>query len=258
MRRATGCLLAFLLGVARSFQPASLRDPRSRARVVLTALEPSSTPSDGMWDERELWALEDCVPRYSLDSGRLVLWERMALDVPEFVTRSADELRACWLDPPMPLQKGDLVRAAVKSPPRLEQWERLEDGSVRGVLFGVSGVRDGCVRATVDPQPPAEGSSLAEAEQWCIRTRDGDVFQLGLEAPEASDLAPTLSGARANVGAVATVAGEAGKAALPAVAATAATFAAPAAVAALIVGGVLVATNGHLHLPHLDINVFLV
>ena len=33
---------------------------RTRARVVLTG---SST-----WDERELWALEDAVPRYSVDA----------------------------------------------------------------------------------------------------------------------------------------------------------------------------------------------
>ena len=34
-----------------------------------------------------------------------------------------------------------------RCPPRLEEWERLEDGSVRGVLYGVAGVRDGGIRA---------------------------------------------------------------------------------------------------------------
>ena len=57
-----------------------------------------------------------------------------------------------------------------RCPPRLEEWERLEDGSVRGVLYGVAGVRDGGIRATVPAIPAEVGCSMAEAEQWCVRT----------------------------------------------------------------------------------------
>jgi len=179
----------------------------------------------------------------------------MALNVPEFATRTADELRACWLDPPMALQKGRLAQAAVESPPRLEQWERFADGSVRGVLYGASGVRDGCVRATVEP---ATAETVAEEEQWCVRTADGDVFELGMQAEPSSDALAAEGDLASGVSALASTAGDASKAALPAVAATAATFAAPAAVAALLVGGAMIASGGHLHIPHLDINVFLV
>ena len=164
--------------------------PRASARMVATS---APTASQGeLWDERELWALEDAVPRYAVDAGRLVCWDRLALDVPELMSRSGEELRACWFDPPTALQKGKLENAAAECPPRLEEWEWLEDGSVRGVLYGVAGVRDGGIRATVAAVPAEVGCSMAEAEQWCVRTRDGDVYQLGRQIATSDDLAPNL------------------------------------------------------------------
>ena len=164
--------------------------PRASALMVATS---APTASQGeLWDERELWALEDAVPRYAVDAGRLVCWDRLALDVPELMSRSGEELRACWFDPPTALQKGKLENAAAECPPRLEEWEWLEDGSVRGVLYGVAGVRDGGIRATVAAVPAEVGCSMAEAEQWCVRTRDGDVYQLGRQIATSDDLAPNL------------------------------------------------------------------
>ena len=139
--------------------------PGTSQAELLRTPEPTS-----LWDERELWALEDAVPRYAVDAGRLVCWDRLALDVPELITRSGEELRSCWFDPPTALQKGKLEDALAECPPRLEEWERLEDGSVRGVLYGVAGVRDGGIRATVPAIPAEVGCSMAEAEQWCART----------------------------------------------------------------------------------------
>lgn len=236
---------------------------RRRTGFTLVALE--QPPADGsvelratgsaghLWDDRELWALEDSVPRYSIDSGRFVLWDRMVLDVPELAGRSAEELRNCWLDPPMPLQKGMLEHASVQRPPRLEQWEQLEDGSVRGVLYGADGIRDGCVRATVEPSTTG---SLAEVERWCIHTRGGNVFQLGLEA--VTDAGDSPDGEKSTLNALVDATSKAGQAALPTVTAAAATAAAPAAIAAILVGGALIASGGHLHIPHIDVSVFVV
>ena len=215
-----------------------------------------TTAGQSTWDERELWALEDAVPRYSLDAGRFVLWDRLALDVPEFCTRSGEELRICWLDPPLPLQKGHLADAPAERPPRLEEWERLEDGSVRGVLYGVAGVRDGGVRATVAALPAATGDSVAEAEQWCVRTRDGDIFQLGRKVQPAEG---ALEASAAPLDLVSPQAvGQAAAAAVPGAARALVAVAAPAVVLALLAGGAMVATGGHLHLPHVDFNVFIV
>jgi len=160
--------------------------------VATSGPVPPATSQGELWDERELWALEDAVPRYAVDAGRLVCWDRLALDVPELMSRSGEELRACWFDPPTALQKGKLENAAAECPPRLEEWEWLEDGSVRGVLYGVAGVRDGGIRATVAAVPAEVGCSMAEAEQWCVRTRDGDVYQLGRQIATSDDLAPNL------------------------------------------------------------------
>jgi len=231
------------------------------ARALMTLNEVMSCAADSSkgrkfsstWDERELWALEDAVPRYAIESGRHVLWDRLARDVPELVMRSAYELRACWLDPPVTLQKGNLKDAPVECPPRLEQWERLEDGSVRGVLYGVLGVRDGCVRATVAAIPAAAGS-VAEAEQWCVRTRDGDVFQLGHELRASTG----ALGSEQSDNSVASSAGKADAMVMSTVIATAATFATPAMLLALLAGGALLATGGHVHIPHVDVNIFVV
>jgi hypothetical protein len=41
------------------------------------------------------------------------------------------------------------------------------------------------IRASVSANPAEVGFSMAEAEQWCVRTQDGDIYQLG--APGARD-----------------------------------------------------------------------
>lgn len=89
--------------------------PRASALMIATSEPVPPTTSQGeLWDERELWALEDAVPRYAVDAGRLVCWDRLALDVPELITRSGEELRSCWFDPPTALQKGKLENAAAE------------------------------------------------------------------------------------------------------------------------------------------------
>ena len=89
--------------------------PRASALMVATREPAPPTATQGeLWDERELWALEDAVPRYAVDAGRLVCWDRLALDVPELMSRSGEELRACWFDPPTALQKGKLENAAAE------------------------------------------------------------------------------------------------------------------------------------------------
>ena len=90
--------------------------PRASALMVATSepVLPPTTSQGELWDERELWALEDAVPRYAVDAGRLVCWDRLALDVPELITRSGEELRSCWFDPPTALQKGKLENAAAE------------------------------------------------------------------------------------------------------------------------------------------------
>lgn len=226
--------------------------PRACALMVATSQGELATSQDELWDERELWALEDAVPRYAVDAGRLVLWDRLALDVPELITRSGEELRTCWFDPPTKLQKGKLENALAECPPRLEDWERLEDGSVRGVLYGVAGVRDGGIRATVPAIPAEAGCSMAEAEQWCVRTRDGDVYQLGREIESSGELATLeIPDSVGEAAAVAVAAAPGAKRALVAVAV-------PAAALAVLVGGIMLASGGHLHLPHVDVSVFIV
>ncbi|KAL1526207.1 hypothetical protein AB1Y20_014933 [Prymnesium parvum] len=234
--------LLALLSPARSWTPPVPPPHSTPSRITLTALD----PPPAVWEERELWALEDSVPRYSLEAGRYVLWDRIALDVPELLGRSADELRSCWLDPPLAIEKGALAGAPVERPPRLERWEELADGQVRGVLYGAPAIRDGCVRATVEP---AAAGSLAEAERWCVRTSGGDVFQLCGEAGAEERRGEARAGGEgeAVVGAALAAAGSA-----------APSVGVAAAVAALLVGGVLAASGGHVHLPHVDISVFVV
>ena len=49
------------------------------------------------WGERETWALEDSVPKFSLEDGQVTLWRRMSLEVPELLTFSPEDLKARWL-----------------------------------------------------------------------------------------------------------------------------------------------------------------
>eukprot|EP00966_Prymnesium_polylepis_P187444 4345733-Prymnesium_polylepis.1 len=79
MRQSLSLVFATLLATARGWRAAfpTLRAHGSRARLVLTALDPTpgleplGGASTDLWDERELWALEDSVPRYAVDDGRL-------------------------------------------------------------------------------------------------------------------------------------------------------------------------------------------
>ena len=109
---AASLCLAFAKPARGGFPARPALRPRASALMVATS---APTASQGeLWDERELWALEDAVPRYAVDAGRLVCWDRLALDVPELMSRSGEELRACWFDPPTALQKGKLENAAAE------------------------------------------------------------------------------------------------------------------------------------------------
>ena len=142
--------------------------------------------SNDEWDKRELWALEDSVPRYSLEDGELVLWRRMTLEVPELITRTPDELRSRWLA----LQSAAGAHpVAAANPPSLENWEASRGGKFEGEIFGVQGVRDGSVRAVVRGINATASSVYSEAARWCVRTSGGDLFQLGVprRSAEASE-----------------------------------------------------------------------
>jgi len=145
------------------------------------ALVRASALGSASWSERELWALEDSVPRYALDAGRMVLWRRITLDVPELFDRSPEELRSRWLT-----LQGAPNGIAAENPPCLENWFQLEDGSYQGELHGVAGVQDGSLRATITfDRASAEVSEIAEVERWIVRSDAGDVFQLGRSGSEA-------------------------------------------------------------------------
>lgn len=153
------------------------------------------------FDERSLWALEDSVPRFSLDGGRLVLWRRMCLEVPELLAYKPDELRARWLALTASRAKAEGSSATPPTLddmlPCLEDWVCVEPGRYEGALHGLDGLRDGAVRATVehDSELAAEimkGSAATEEgldgqRRW-VRTRSGEIFQLGaarIEDPTA-------------------------------------------------------------------------
>ena len=144
-----------------------------------TSFTPSAVSEDA-WSEREAWALEDSVPRYTVQCDRrgpLVLWRRLQVDTPELAGRSVDALRARWLAEHAADE--DMIKAAnADCPPCLEDWERLADGSYRGKLTAVSGVR-GALVATVAVDPGQPLGSRAEAELWCFRSSSGDLFELG-------------------------------------------------------------------------------
>ena len=69
-------------------------DVDAAAKAAATALAACEFAG---WDDRALWALEDSVPRFSLEGGRLILWRRMSIEVPELVAFTPAELRARWL-----------------------------------------------------------------------------------------------------------------------------------------------------------------
>jgi len=152
------------------------------AAVLDTAPAPAASLAlnSVVWSERQSWALEDSVPRYTVDSdgtGPIVLWRRMQVDVPELSDLSVDALRARWVFEHA-ADAGAVAAASAARPPCLEDWERLPDGSYSGKLTSVAGVQGGLV-ATVAVDPGHALTSLAEAELWCIRSASGDLFELG-------------------------------------------------------------------------------
>lgn len=141
MTRTFG-LLACAIASARALQsPMSGRWPQQRRSPGVDAVSSSQLSID--WTARELWALEDSVPQYTVAVGEgsgahIILWRRMQLDVSELCGRSISELRGRWA-----AERGAAAAAvaAVDSPPCLERWERLPDGSYRGELTSARAAR---------------------------------------------------------------------------------------------------------------------
>ena len=166
--------------------------PSTAAATAAAAL--ASMEFDG-WDARSNWALEDAVPKFSLDGGKIVLWRRMSLEVPELLTFSAAELRAKWLATAGP----DVAARLQDEPPYLEDWVCVGPGRYEGAIFNLPSMRDGALRGTVEhfdgelelasaagtaaSAGGADGECAFEAldgtRRW-VRTRDGALFQLGL------------------------------------------------------------------------------
>ncbi|EOD28392.1 hypothetical protein EMIHUDRAFT_449968 [Emiliania huxleyi CCMP1516] len=141
MTRTFG-LLACAIASARALQsPMSGRWPQQRRSPGVDAVSSSQLSID--WTARELWALEDSVPQYTVAVGegsgaQIILWRRMQLDV--------------------------------------------------------AGMRGGLV-ATVETDPDAAPASRAEAEGWCVRSRAGDLFELGAQRVEAEPAVAAADGA---------------------------------------------------------------
>jgi len=75
-----------------------------------------------------------------------------------------------------------------EDPPCLEEWEEAEPGLYQGRLHGLEGVRDGSLTVTVEHDLDAVlaagdtvSDSLDGARRY-VRTRTGELFQLGLPA----------------------------------------------------------------------------
>ena len=95
-----------------------------------------------------------------------------------------------------------------------------------------------------------------------MRTRDGDVYQLGRQIETSEELALRIPdslkvGEMPDLDSV----GEAATAAVLSVRSPLVAVAAPAVALAVLVGGIMVATGGHIphiHIPHVDVSVFIV
>ena len=114
------------------------------------------------WGERETWALEDSVPRFSLEGGRIVLWRRMSLEVPELLQFTPAQLHARWL-----VQGGPAAAALLRNfepPPCLEDWTCTAPHRYEGALHNVPSMRDGTLRATVEHDVEAELILLEEGD----------------------------------------------------------------------------------------------
>ena len=97
-----------------------------------------------------------------------------------------------------------------------------------------------------------------------MRTRDGDVYQLGRQIETSEELALRIPdslkvGEMPDLDSV----GEAATAAVLSARSPLVAVAAPAVALAVLVGGIMVATGGitaipHIHIPHVDVSVFIV
>ena len=245
----------------------------SAARVTrlrtIRAYEAPAGPSSSLlssldfadWDEREMWALEDNVRRFSVQDGRYVLWRRLALESPELVRRSPKELRARWMA--LHAEREQTAAGQWEDLPCLETWKRVAPGRYHGELHGVDGVRDGSLSVTVEHD--TEGALAVDApnavvdifaEEWCVRSRTGELFQLGEEA-----LVEEIAGidvAGIDVASLSPLSLEG----LPAAAASAGKLVATPLLNSLLLGGALAAASaiGYMVLGHhhVDVSVFIV
>lgn len=265
---------ALVVASALAYSPRPALRPRHVHAARLSPVRayepppPAGAPSQSLlasldfsdWDERETWALEDNVRKFCVDDGRFVLWRRLSIEVPELLQRSPKELRTRWLA--MNAERGSTL-AEWEDLPCLEEWHCVSPGRYHGELHGVSGMRDGSLTVTVEHD--AEGASALGAanevvdvygEEWCVRTRTGELFQLGQRSLVADTEGPdAASGALAALGtmqleevpaAAAGVAGAAGQIVVP----------------PLLMGGVVLAASaiGYMVLGHhhVDVSVFIV
>lgn len=247
------------------------------AAVLGIGDRPTSAPG-GDWDERELWALEDNVKRFSIDAGRAVLWRRMVLEVPELIGRKPEAARTQWLA----LRQPGAQPLAI-DPPSLEDWVCLGPGRYEGSLYGRVGVEDGSSRVAVEHDASRRCPDVRIGPGQCLGlTLDGDLadeltgeghrryivtwsdrlFQLG--RPAAPELAEAASGGRdAMLRALPGNVALPGDAVFPGAASLgeAARKAAPDLRSVALAGGVLLAAGaawsvlGH---HHIDVSVFVV
>ena len=224
------------------------------------------------WGERETWALEDSVPRFSLEGGRIVLWRRMSLEVPELLQFTPAQLHARWL-----VQGGPAAAAVLRDfepPPCLEDWTCIAPHRYEGALHNVPSMRDGTLRATVEHDVEAELTLLEEGDdagatlgcspegldgqrRW-VRTRQGALFELGKPCSAALDAVGADAELADDAAAMASTAFAGASEKLGAVAAETVGAAVPVALA----GGALLAASaaawffiGH---HHVDVSVFIV
>ena len=245
------------------------------------------------WDERATWALEDSVPRYSLDGGKVVLWRRLSIEVPELLTFTPAELKARWLA--IAGSGGAATAAAAvaaqEEPPCLEDWVCVGPGRYEGSVYNLPSIRDGSLRATIEHDVEAEiaamgapppsvadagtagaGAASAPASAECsaesldgtrrwVRTRQGALFQLGLPRAESE----SAEAAEGVMGMLSNIDGDEAKGAL-ADGAGAVVGAAKGVTSAitpgLLTGGLILTASaiGYMVLGHhhVDVSVFIV
>ena len=95
----------------------------------------------------------------------MVLWRRMALEVPELYTRSPKELRARYL---AKIASEGVAAEAVAAidPPSLENWVSVGRDRYQGELHGLPGVADGSLRAGHGDSNGADLFSSTDGVTW--------------------------------------------------------------------------------------------